>query len=119
MRLPSGTPVSPAMKTPPKNQADEGEAEKRLPLASAMLTHVVSRDPIPGLVGGATDETSLEFVAVESPELGSLATRSKRQGSPGRTRSLATRRSMSVLRSAAYAGERSPWAGTRAKSGSP
>ena len=44
MRLPSGTPVSPAMNTPPKNQADDGEAEKRLPRASATFTVVVSGD---------------------------------------------------------------------------
>src|SRR5947199_6400946 len=51
MRFPSGTPVSPAMKTPPKNHADEGDAEKRLPFASATFTVVVSkglrREPSP------------------------------------------------------------------------
>src|SRR5439155_4847311 len=48
IRLPSGTPVSPAMKTPPKNQPDEGEAENRLPFASATLMLVVSGDGIRG-----------------------------------------------------------------------
>src|SRR5436309_1106558 len=114
MRLPSGIPVSPAMKTPPKNHADDGEAEKRLPLASATLTHVVSRDPVAGPAGGATEEIAREFVAAEWPEAGSSAPRSKRRGSPGRTRSLATRWSMSLRRSVAYAGERSPWTGTLA-----
>jgi hypothetical protein len=42
MRLPRGTPVSPAIKTPPKNHADDGDAEKRLPCASATSTVVVS-----------------------------------------------------------------------------
>src|SRR6266571_4720478 len=43
MRFPSGIPVSPAMKVPPENQADDGDAEKRLPLASATSMVVVSR----------------------------------------------------------------------------
>src|SRR5258708_4102443 len=44
MRLPSGTPVSPAMNVPPANHADDGDAEKRLPRASATFTVVVSGD---------------------------------------------------------------------------
>src|SRR4029077_17411418 len=42
MRFPRGTPVSPAMNVPPANHADEGDAEKRLPLASATSMFVVS-----------------------------------------------------------------------------
>src|SRR5262245_53751236 len=48
IRLPSGTPVSPAMNTPPKNHPDDGAAEKRLPRPSATFTHVVSGDPTEG-----------------------------------------------------------------------
>jgi len=44
MRLPSGTPVSPAMNVPPVNHADDGDAEKRVPRPSATLTVVVSSD---------------------------------------------------------------------------
>src|SRR5215469_17968853 len=44
MRFPSGTPVSPAMNTPPENQADEGEAENKLPFQSTVSTVVVSGD---------------------------------------------------------------------------
>ena len=50
--MPSGTPVSPAMKTPPLNHADEGEAEKRFPRASATFTVVVSGDGPGGVASG-------------------------------------------------------------------
>src|SRR3989442_9199669 len=52
----SGTPVSPARKTPPKTQADEGDVEKRLPRASATLTFVGL-----GLRRGRSEEATSEL----------------------------------------------------------
>src|SRR3989442_14854241 len=97
MRLPSGTPVSPAMKTPPKTQADEGDAEKRLPRASATLTFVVSGDPCPDR--GAADAVSWAWGL--GRRSGARAPGSNRQGLPGRGRLYAASDAMSRRRSAA------------------
>ena len=95
MRFPSGTPVSPAMNVPPENQADDGDAEKRLPLASATSMVVVSRGfgsgPLliaPGRLavhtGGFAPEAGWNF-----------------HGSPGRAWLFAANGSISFRRSAA------------------
>src|SRR5712692_8724308 len=106
IRLPRGTPVSPAMKTPPKNHAEEGEAENRLPLASATFTVVVSGEPDrkesrvmePTAATDAEPDTSrlILRLGVSTPELGSSF-----HGSPGRIVLFAAEGSMSFLRSAA------------------
>src|SRR2546427_11562960 len=98
MRFPKGTPVSPAMKTPPKNQPDEGEAENRFPFASATLILVVS--------GEVTEEGAAVHLAVARLSIGALgifrlAPGWKLQGSPGRIELFAPCGSIRARRAAA------------------
>src|SRR5215471_2293630 len=107
MRLPSGTPVSPAMNVPPKNQPDDGAAEKRLPFPSAASMLVVSDEVLdaPAATGRArptlhpADASRLPVFCDDAP-LGALPG-SSFHGSPGRIELSALVGSMSDRRRAA------------------
>src|SRR5437667_11853485 len=113
------------MKTPPKNQPDEGEAEKRLPFASATLMLVVSGDGVwePEATGAAGERAGGRNARwTRRSTWGGLprcALGSNFHGSPGRIELSARSESIWVRRAAAYGSEGSPAAGTLAKSGSP
>ena len=96
MRLPSGTPVSPAMNTPPKNQADYGAAENRLPRASATLMLVVSGDSATMAVRAVSTGVRPPR-GRRSPPAGGCSV----HGSPGRGSLFAARASINPRRAAA------------------
>src|SRR5262249_50801116 len=83
--FPIGTPVVSAMNRPPKNHAEDGEAEKRLPSASATSIVVVSGDMLVFSAAGlAATDTREDRVGGLPSVRGSNG-----HGSPGRATRLA------------------------------
>src|SRR5207244_12387783 len=114
-----GTPVSPATKTPPKSQPDEGEAENRLPLVSATLMLVVSGDSVrePAATGGAGERVGRRDAprarcSTRGLVLPRCAPGSNFHGPPGRIEMSAGSGSVGGRRAAAQGSARSPAGGT-------